>query len=842
MKHSGAEAAAAVFEPVRGDREALKRDIVHHLVHHVGKDPIYSTTRDWLTATSLAVRDRLIERRLFTKRHYAQLDVKRVYYLSMEFLLGRMLGSALCNMGMYDECVAALRELDVDLDDIEDMEPDAALGNGGLGRLAACILDALATLCLPGHGYGIRYEFGMFRQAIEQGQQVEHPDNWLRYGNPWEFPRPEKIYPVHFYGHVTTHLGPSGEERAYWHAGDEVIAMAYDYPVPGYGGHKNVNNLRLWSAKATRDFDLRYFNEGDYMGALVAKNQSETISKVLYPNDATDMGRELRFKQEYFFVSASLQDIMHRHCIRQGHPVEQLPDKVAIQLNDTHPAIAVAELMRLLVDVQRLPWNKAWEITTATFSYTNHTLMPEALETWPVDLVQRVLPRHMEIIYRINHDFLNQVRHRYPGDVDLVRRLSIIDEDHGRLVRMAHLAVVGSHKVNGVAELHTELLKDRLFRDFSTLWPEKLVNVTNGITPRLWLYQANPGLRRLICEHIGEGWVMDLRELRKIERLAEDAGFRAAFAEVKRENKRRLAEFVARTTGVELSPDALFDVQVKRMHEYKRQILNLLHVITLYDRLRSGEAAHRVPRVVVISGKAAPSYLVAKQLIRLINDVADVINNDPVVGGRLKLVFIPNYEVSVAARIIPAADLSEQISTAGTEASGTGNMKLALNGALTIGTMDGANIEIHDEVGSDNIFIFGLRTDEVKQIQAVGYRPREYYDRQPELRKVLDMIGSGFFSPEEPDRYQALIEHLLERDPYLVLADYAGYVATQELVDELYLDRDTWLRKAILNTARMDKFCIDRTVWDYAQNVWDISPQCYIEESLPLSGPGVEVR
>ena len=825
-----------VYEPTKSDKASLKRDIVNHLVHWVGKDPLHANTRDWLTATAFAVRDRMIERRMFTKRFYDETDVKLVYYLSMEFLLGRLLTNAMLNMGIYEDCVAALHELGVDLEDIEDMESDAALGNGGLGRLAACIMDSLATQCLPGYGYGIRYEFGMFRQAIENGQQVEHPDGWLRYGNPWEFARPEKIFPVHFYGHVSEFTTARGAVERYWEAGEEVLAMAYDYPVPGYGHHRNVNNLRLWAAKASRDFDLSYFNEGDYIRAVETKNESENISKVLYPNDNTAMGRELRLKQEYFFVSASLQDILHRHCVRQGRQITDLHEKVAIQLNDTHPAIAIPELMRLLVDVHKLPWTKAWEITTQTFAYTNHTLMPEALETWPVELFERVLPRHLQIIYDINHDFLGEVRHAHPGDVGIVQRMSLIDETGTRRVRMAHLAIVGSHRVNGVAALHTRLLKEQVFADFHGLWPDKFVNVTNGITPRLWLHHANPVLRGLVDEHIGNGWVMDLREIRQLEPWAEVATCRSEFRDMKRANKERLARFILRKTGVQVSADALFDVQVKRIHEYKRQLLNLLHVVTLYERIRTGRAEGRVPRVVIFAGKAAPSYVRAKQTIRLINDVADVINHDPLVGDRLKVVFIPNYEVSVASLIIPAAELSEQISTAGTEASGTGNMKLALNGALTIGTLDGANIEIREEVGAENIFIFGLKAEQVAEIRARGYRPRDYYEGNSELHAVIDMIGEGFFSPEQPQRYRELIDDLLEHDPFLVLADYAAYVAAQEQVDAVYKEPEEWARRAMLNIARMGHFSIDRTVCQYAELIWGVTPRCYLEEGLPLPG------
>ncbi|MDX9766643.1 MAG: glycogen/starch/alpha-glucan phosphorylase [Ectothiorhodospiraceae bacterium] len=806
--------------PLPCDKESLKKSIRDQLVHTVGKDPLNATPRDWLYAVSYATRQRMIERRMFTKRLYRRKGAKHVYYLSMEYLIGRMLINGLINLGIYEECATALDEMGIDLHEVAELEPDAALGNGGLGRLAACILDSLATQCMPGYGYGIRYEYGMFHQQIENGQQVEHPDNWLRYGNPWEFPRPEKLFPIRFYGRVIEHRNGSGIVRHHWEGGEEILAMAYDLPVPGYGD-RNVNNLRLWAAKATRDFDLDYFNSGDYIRAVQAKNESETISQVLYPNDATAIGRELRLKQEYFFVSASLQDILDRH-IRLGYRITDLPDQVAIQLNDTHPAIAVAELMRILLDEHGLTWHTAWNITREVFAYTNHTLMPEALETWPADLMTHVLPRHMHIIYDINFHFLNDVRHQFPGDPGLVGRLSLIDEEHGRRVRMAHLAVVGSHKVNGVAALHTELLKRTLFADFHRLSNGKFINVTNGITSRLWLYQSNPGLARLINEHIGTDWVAHLDQLRQLVPLADDPVCREEFRQVKYANKIRLAEHVRELTGVDIDPEAMFDVQIKRIHEYKRQMLNLLHVVALYNRIRDGQAEHQAPRVVLFAGKAAPAYVRAKQIIRLINDVADVINHDPVVGRRLKMVFYPDYKVSAASMIIPAADLSEQISTAGTEASGTGNMKLALNGALTIGTLDGANIEIREEVGEDNIFIFGMTTDEVETLKRQGYRPRDFYERNEELKRAVDMIASGFFSPHEPDRYTGLAEHLLDVDSFMVLADFASYVEAQDRVDALFREPDEWTRKAMLNTALMSKFSIDRTVKEYADNIWNV--------------------
>jgi starch phosphorylase len=799
---------------------AHRPTLASHLTYTVGKDAITATTRDWYSATAYATRDHLIGRWMDTMRSYYEQDAKRVYYLSMEFLMGRTLMNAMLNLGVEPECRTALEAQGINLDSIREVEPDAALGNGGLGRLAACFLDSMATLQIPGYGYGIRYEYGMFSQEIENGQQVEHPDNWLRYSNPWEFARPEVLYHVKFHGHVIEYTDEQGVQRYSWVDTDDVMAMAHDTPIPGYG-NRTANNMRLWAAKATRDFDLGYFNEGNYIKAVEDKNESENLSKVLYPDDTTRMGRELRLKQQYFFVCASLQDILYRYN-KYHKTFEALPDKVAIQLNDTHPSIAVAELMRILVDTHHLDWDKAWDITRRTFAYTNHTLMPEALETWPVSLFESVLPRHLQIIYEINHRFLRDVMHRHPGDNDLLRRVSILGEDGERRVRMAHLAMVGSHKVNGVAAIHTELMKQTIFADFHMIYPDRIVNMTNGITPRRWLNQANPGLSALISSKIGKDWVKNLSELKKLEQYASDKDFCSAFVEVKRANKRRLASLVQERLGLHISIDALFDVQIKRMHEYKRQLLNVLHLITLYNRIRRG--ADTVPRVALFGGKAAPGYVMAKRIIRLINDVADIVNNDPRVGDKLKIVFVPNYDVSTAEIIIPAADLSEQISTAGTEASGTGNMKLALNGALTVGTLDGANIEIRNEVGEENIFIFGLTTDEVDHLRAQGYRPRDYYESNAELREVIDMIATGYFSPDEADRYQPIVDALLGSDHYLLLADYASYVAAQDAVDAAYRNQQEWVRKAIINVANMGKFSSDRTIAEYAKTIWNAVP------------------
>ncbi|GAB6043243.1 glycogen/starch/alpha-glucan phosphorylase [Endothiovibrio diazotrophicus] len=827
VKKAGSKSGRFKYDYQGVDTTSLKSSLSNRLVYTVGKDPLTATDRDWFHAAAYTVRDRLIERWMETMRTYYRHDAKRVYYLSLEFLMGRTLSNSLYNLGIHEDFNAALEEIGLDLGQLEYVEDDAGLGNGGLGRLAACFLDSMATLRLPCYGYGIRYEYGMFTQRIEGGRQVEHPENWLRYGNPWEFPRPEVLYPVKFFGHVIEYRDDDGRMHHRWENSDQVMAMAFDTPIPGYATN-TVNNLRLWAAKATRDFELKYFNEGNYIRAVEEKNESENLSRVLYPDDTTEMGRELRLMQQYFFVSASLQDILYRFA-KYHQEFDELPDKVAIQLNDTHPAIAIPELMRILVDNHGLEWERAWKICTAVFSYTNHTLLPEALETWPVALFEKMLPRHLTIIYEINHRFLQMVAHRFPGDSELLRRTSLIDEAGGRRVRMSHLAVVGSHKVNGVAALHTELMKRTIFADFHRIWPERIVNMTNGVTPRRWLNQANPELSALISQQIGHGWVTQLDQLRRLEEHLEEPAFRRAFREVKRANKARLAEIILMRLKTEVNPDSLFDVQVKRIHEYKRQLLNLLHVITRYNRIRDaaerGEPIDIVPRTVIFSGKAAPAYAMAKLIIRLINEVADTVNNDPLIGDRLKVAFIPNYDVTVAEEIIPAADLSEQISTAGTEASGTGNMKLALNGALTIGTLDGANVEIREEVGEENIFIFGHTADEVERIAREGYRPWDYYHSNPELKRALDMINGDYFCPQKPDLFKPIFQALTDHgDHYQLLADYASYIACQEEVDRIYADRDEWTRRAILNVARMGKFSSDRTINEYAEQIWNVQP------------------
>ena len=809
----------------------IDQALQNHLIFSSFKTSDAATPRDWYDAASYTVRDHVVERWVKTAESYYRDDPKRVYYLSLEFLIGRMLSNAALNLGISDELKAGMATLGHDLENTIELETDAALGNGGLGRLAACFLDSMATMDIPAAGYGIRYEYGMFRQSIENGRQVENPDNWLRYGNIWEFQRPEATYNITFHGHVVKFPNDRGEEVQHWVDAEHVIAMAYDVPVPGYGT-ETVNNLRLWSAKAAREFDLSHFNDGNYEKAVEERNATENISKVLYPNDTSVLGKELRLKQQYFFVSASIQDILRRflstHEIKTQDDWKMLPEKIAIQLNDTHPSIGVAEMMYQLVDVHQLPWAFAWEQVVKIFAYTNHTLMPEALETWTVDLFGRLLPRHLEIIYQINYEFLHMVNHHFPGDPELLRRVSIIDEDHGRRVRMAHLAVVGSHTVNGVAALHSELLKSTLFADFDRIFPGKLTNVTNGITPRRWLNQANPGLTNLIEKAIGAEFKKDLAQIKKITPLADDADFRKAFAQVKLANKKRLAAKIEAKTGVKLNVNSLFDVQIKRIHEYKRQLLNVLHVITLYNRIRRGEQGI-TPRTIIFGGKAAPGYWMAKHIIRLINDVATIVNEDVAVGDKLKVVYYPNYEVSAAEILFPGSDLSEQISTAGTEASGTGNMKMALNGALTIGTLDGANVEIKEEVGDENIFIFGLTTPQVAELKASGYKPCDYYNNNPELKQVLDMIADGYFSIDEPNRYQVIVDNLLNNDQYLLLADYASYIEAQERVGKLYQHQDDWTRMAILNVANMAKFSSDRAIGDYAKNIWHVTPHTNVK-------------
>jgi starch phosphorylase len=809
----------------------LKEEIRRHIRFTMGRDPAKPNRHACFMGLAHSVRDRLMDRWIRTQRSQYDTLAKRVYFLSLEFLPGRFLMNYLISLKMVDEVRRTVEEMGFDLEELEEEEWDAGLGNGGLGRLASCYMDSLACLDLPGYGYGIRYDYGIFHQTIENGWQREQCDNWARKGTPWEIRRGEYLIPVRFYGHTETHTNAAGRQCYRWVDGEVVMAMACDILVPGYGDDF-VTNMRLWRARSSREFNLDEFNQGDYIGAVEAKVLSENISGVLYPSDEMEQGRELRLKQQYFFVAATLADILRRFK-KMKRDFTELPDFVAIQLNDTHPAIAIPELMRLLMDEEGLAWDDAWPICEKTFAYTNHTVLPEALETWPVDLIRRILPRHMDIIFEINRRFLNDVRARHKTDSSLLARVSLIADTGQQRVRMSHLAIVGSHTVNGVAELHSKIIKEDLFRDFDTVFPGRLANVTNGITPRRWLAQANPKLARLINDTIGPEWITELDRLRELEPFAADAAFRRRWIETKRDNKKRLARYVLRKIGVGVDPDTLFSVQVKRIHEYKRQLLNVLHVITLFHRIKANPGASVVPRTVIFAGKAAPAYHQAKLIIRLITAVAEKTNNDPDVQGKLRVLFLPNYCVSQAEKIIPAADLSEQISTAGMEASGTGNMKMSLNGALTIGTLDGANVEIMEEVGEENIFIFGLTADQVTDLRNGGYRPKDYYDRDAELRQTLDSISRGDFSPKEPQLFAPIVESLLHQgDYYMLLADYRAYVTTQEAVGKLFLDKEEWARISILNTARMGKFSSDRSVMEYANTIWGLKPLPAVGESI----------
>lgn len=806
------------------DVESLKQSIVNHLRFTQAKAPERATDRDVFVAVAMTVRDRLIDRWIATRRaYYGRTDTKRVYYLSLEFLIGRTLGNSLINLHLYDELYQALADLGYDLELIRDLEEEAGLGNGGLGRLAACFLDSMATMELPAYGYGLRYEHGMFTQRIREGRQVEEPDDWLRTGSPWEIARPESMLRISYYGRSASYRDEKGRLRFRWVDTQDVLALPYDVPVPGYGTN-TVNTLRLFSTKATTEFDLNYFNHGDYLRACGEKSQAENITKVLYPKDDFAEGQELRLKQEYLLVSAALQEILNR--FRSQHENwALLPDHAAIQLNDTHPALAIAEAMRLLMDVHGVEWDEAWDITTRTFAYTNHTVLPEALETWPVALLERLLPRHMEVIYEINRRFLDNVRRQRPGDVAAVERMSLIQESPQRRVRMANLAIVGSHAVNGVSALHSRILVDSLFRDFHALYPGKFSNKTNGITPRRWLKKANAPLAYLISEAIGDRWIRNLDELERLVPLAGDAGFRAQWREVKRLNKERLASYLRRSQELSIHPDWLLDCQVKRIHEYKRQLLNILHVITLYDRIRRHPDGDFVPRTVLIAGKAAPGYHRAKLIIQLANAVGGTIAQDPVARKKLRLVFPENYGVSLAEAIIPAAELSEQISTAGMEASGTGNMKFALNGALTIGTLDGANVEIGEAVGDGNIFVFGLTTEQVDAARSAGHNPWTYYQASEELRRALMMLCDDTFCREAPGTFRPIFDALMHHgDYFMVTADYEAYIRAQEAVEQVYRNADEWTQRSILNTAHMGWFSSDRTIQEYAREIWQAQP------------------
>ena len=802
---------------------AFQKRFEQRLALTIVKNFSNATTRDKYQALAYAIRDEIITRWLKTQKVYSKECPRRVYYLSLEFLMGRTMGNALINLDLEEMVTSAIQKFGHSLAELQEQEWDAGLGNGGLGRLAACFLDSMATLELPAYGYGIRYEYGMFKQTIANLQQKETPDNWLRLGNPWEIPRSEKLYLVHFKGRVVKHKDRSGCVRCDWIDTETVMAMAYDIPVPGYKTN-TVNTLKLWSAKSTRDFNLESFNAGDYIGAVIDKHLSESISKVLYPNDNNYKGKELRLMQQYFMVSASLQDIIKRSD-RNDNNIRNFPVKTVIQLNDTHPSIAIPELMRILIDERDLEWDDAWNICSQVFAYTNHTVLPEALERWPIPLFEEILPRHLQIIYEINQHFLDEVSITFPGDFQRRERMSLIDEHGDKQVRMAHLAIVGSFSVNGVAELHSKLLTTGIFRDFFELWPHKFNNKTNGITPRRWLKKSNHLLSALITEKTGKRWVKDLSQLKKLTEFATDQDFLARWQEIKFQNKLLLGKVIKRNCDLNVAPETLFDVQVKRFHEYKRQLLNVLHVITLYNRIKTGRLDNFTPRTIIFSGKAAPGYGRAKEIIHLINSMACIINRDRRIGDLLKVVFIPNYGVSLAEMIFPASDLSEQISTAGMEASGTGNMKFALNGALTIGTLDGANIEIKEEVGAENIFIFGHTEDELAQLRNSGYNPFPYYNQDDELKMALDQIRAGYFSPNQPKLFKALVDGLLEDgDHFFVLADYRQYIDCQEQVSAMFQDKNLWHKKAVLNVAGMGKFSSDRAIRQYADEIWRVTP------------------
>jgi starch phosphorylase len=800
----------------------LARAFRENLAYRQARFPAVATRNDHYMALAYLVRDRLLHQWIATARTYFERRSRTVCYLSAEFLMGPQLGNNLVNLGIYDQVRAAVQEMGLDLDDLLEQEEEPGLGNGGLGRLAACFLDSLATLSIPCIGYGIRYEFGIFDQALRDGWQVELTDKWLRLGNPWEIPRPEIVFDVKFGGRTETRR-QDGEYRVRWVPDRVVRGMAFDIPVLGHQVN-TVNLLRLWKAEAAESFDFQAFNLGNYYGAVMEKVVSENITKILYPNDESPQGKQLRLQQQYFFASCALQDMLRIYRQKPGASLDDLALKFAVQLNDTHPAIAIPELMRLLVDESGVPWDQAWDMTQSIFAYTNHTLMPEALERWAVPLFGSLLPRHLEIIYEINRRFLDQIRRRYPDDDERVRRMSLIDEHGERFVRMAHLACVGSHAINGVARLHSELLKTGVLRDFHELSPEKFTNVTNGVTPRRFLVLTNPALAGLITRTIGPGWVNQLDELRRLEPLAEDPAFQQEWRRIKRQNKCALADLIVRRTGIVVNPDTLFDIQVKRIHEYKRQHLNVLHIITLYNRLRKDPSPDLPPRTFVFGGKAAPGYFLAKLIIKLINSVADIVNRDPVLADRLKVVFLPNFNVKNAQKVYPAAEISEQISTAGMEASGTGNMKFAMNGALTIGTLDGANIEIREEVGHENFFRFGLTTEEVRDLKARGYSPRRCYEADPELKEALDQIASGFFSPSAPDLFKPLADALLNYDPFMLLADYRDYVDCQAKVSQAYRRPDSWTRMSILNVARTGYFSSDRSIREYCEHIWNIAP------------------
>ena len=806
--------------PAEDDLDEIKSAVLAKLALDLGKDASEATDRDWFVAAALAVRDRIVHRWRAVDRAPQAQGRKRVYYLSLEFLIGRLFADVLCNLGWTEIFRAALGDLGIELNRLRAAEPDAALGHGGLGRLAACFMESMASLGIPAYGYGIRYDHGLFRQVIRDGWQQEYPEEWLSFGNPWEFARPEVIYDIQFGGWVETRISPTGVKRSVWHPAETLEAVAYDIPIVGWRG-RHVNPLRLWSARAVDPLRLDAFNMGDHVGALSEQARAEAISKILYPSDSTAAGQELRLRQEYFFVSASLMDLVQRH-LRTDGDLYFLPLRCAIQLNDTHPSIAIPELMRILVDLHGLPWDEAWRITVGTFSYTNHTLLPEALETWPVDLFARILPRHLEIIYHINEQHLEAAKLKNPSASEALSSISLIDEKNGRKLRMAHLAFVGSHRINGVSALHTDLMRKTVFRELHAMYPERIVNKTNGITFRRWLLQANPDLTRVLREVCSDAILDDPTQMVRLAAYAEDQGVQEGVRTAKRANKLALARLIVERLDLRVNPDALFDVQIKRIHEYKRQLLNLLETVSLYHAIRAEPARNWVPRVKIFAGKAAANYAQAKLIIKLINDVAKVINGDPIVRDLLRIVFLPDYNVSLAERIIPAADLSEQISTAGMEASGTGNMKLALNGALTIGTLDGANIEIRDHVGEQNIFIFGLRAEEVEERRHAGPQASSVIASSPKLAEAIEAIETGTFSPDDVDRFTALMSALRQSDYYMVAADFDAYCTTQRSIENLWLSNSDWTRASMLNIARMAFFSSDRTVGEYAQDIWKV--------------------
>lgn len=823
FKKSNPTPTITKLPPLSLDKDNLVTDFKRYYAYRLGRDENCRSPYYAYEALSLVISDRLIERWKNTYNAYRDSDCRKAYYLSMEFLMGRTLSNAMLNLEVTDEATRAMYELGLEMEELVDSEPDAGLGNGGLGRLAACFIDSCATLQLPVIGYGLRYEYGMFSQSIQNGEQVERPDHWLRNGNVWEIERPEYTHRIKFGGRTETHVDENGNKKTYWVDTNDILAVPYDTPIPGYN-NGTVNTLRLWKSTSTEEFNLQEFNAGGYAEAVAAKNTAENITMVLYPNDANENGKALRLKQQYLLASASLQDVIANWVGRHGNDFSEFAEKNCFQLNDTHPSIAVAELMRLLIDIHGLSWDEAWGITSQTMAYTNHTLLPEALERWSVGLFESLLPRLLEIIYDINARFMAEVSTRWPGDLDRMRRMSIIEEGYEKQVRMAYLAIVGSYSVNGVAALHSKLLQEGLFKDFYELWPAKFNNKTNGVTPRRWLAACNPALAKLITETIGDAWITDLSELQKLKPYAEDAAFREKWLAIQRQNKQRLIDYKKSEVGLELSAEALFDVQVKRIHEYKRQLLNVLHVIHLYDRIKRGDTQDWVNRCVLIGGKAAPGYMMAKKIIKFINNVSDVINFDPDVGNKLKLVFLPNYRVSAMELICTGADLSEQISTAGKEASGTGNMKFMMNGAITIGTLDGANIEILEEVGEDNFFLFGLTEQEVEAMKG-HYDPQAIIEQDNDLKRVVNLIECGHFNLMEPGIFDDLLASIKSpHDPWMTVADFRSYVDAQNRAEKAFIDTDRWTKMSILNCASSGKFSTDRTIAEYNRDIWKLTP------------------